>query len=119
MAIPKLIWFEIPVLDLDRAVRFYEAIFDCKLDHWSADEALFGEGKNASGCLLRGAGNVPSTTGPLITFDVGDDLPGVLARVAKAGGEVLKEKTLINPDIGYDAEFKDSEGNRISLYSKH
>lgn len=119
MAIPKLIWFEIPVVDTDRAVRFYETIFDCKLDRCSPDEALFGEGMNASGCLLRGKGNLPSTTGPLITFDVGDDLPGVLSRVAAAGGEVIKEKTLINPDIGYDGEFKDSEGNRISLYSKH
>jgi uncharacterized protein len=118
MRVPKLIWFEIPVIDLDRAARFYETIFDCQLPRVGPDEALFGVGEEAWGSLLRGKDNTPSVTGPLVTFDVGDDLPNVLNRVVAAGGEVLKPKTVIQPEIGYDAEFKDSEGNRISLFSK-
>jgi predicted enzyme related to lactoylglutathione lyase len=45
------------------------------------------------------------------------DVDSILNKVLAAGGETLFPKTLV-PGLGYSAEFKDSEGNRIALFQK-
>lgn len=120
MTIPRLVWFEIPVVDLDRAVRFYEAVFQVSLtrDRVGACEVAMFPGDTMGGCLIKAEGLTPSDHGCCCFFDLGEDLPAVLARVGAAGGSVLTPKTMIAPEIGFDASFRDSEGNRIGLYSK-
>ena len=111
--------FEIPVSDLDRAVRFYETVFGYELTRRMVDGyemAFFPRadgGPGASGALAKGDVYIPSKTGALIYFDVADiDL--VLARAASEGAEILYPKKDIG-DGGYVAEIEDSEGNRIAL----
>jgi predicted enzyme related to lactoylglutathione lyase len=45
------------------------------------------------------------------------DIAAALAKVKSAGGTVTKEEFLIGPDIGYNAFFKDTEGNEVGLFS--
>lgn len=118
-------WFEIPVRDMDRAVKFYNAIFDTKLSKqtieglemawfpWSED------GKGAGGSLIAaGKHYKPSHEGTLVYFS-SHDVNNELQRVEKAGGKVLQKKTEITPDIGFMALIEDTEGNRIALHSQH
>ena len=112
-------YFEIPVTDLDRAVAFYSAVFGYDFTRETVDGyemALFPydpNGHGASGALAKGDVYVPSKTGPILYFRVAD-IDSVLARAAAQGGKILYPKKSIG-DLGFVAEFEDSEGNRIAL----
>jgi len=119
-------WFEIPVLDMERAIGFYESVFDIKLDRnrmGPLDMAWFPGvegGTGATGSLVYEEDMYkPSMDGVLIYFTaVSGDVANELAKVEEAGGQVLMPKTLISDDIGYMGVFVDSEGNRIALHSR-
>ena len=119
-------YFEIPVTDMGRAVRFYERVFEIELELTEIDGhpmALFpaveGSGADAagaSGALAMGESYVPSVDGSRVYFRVAD-IDAVLARAVAAGGEVLYAKKSVG-EYGHVAEFKDSEGNRVALSSE-
>ncbi len=119
-------WFEVPVLDLDRAVEFYETVFDLKLQRQQAGPlamALFPaleEGAGSPGSLVCFEQFYqPRDNGPLLYFTAhSGDLANELSRVAAAGGTVLMEKKLIAEDVGYMGLFLDTEGNRIAMHSR-
>jgi predicted enzyme related to lactoylglutathione lyase len=118
-------WFEIPSTDLDRATRFYEAIFQVSLipmdiaqirmRMFPIDDPMTGIG----GAVVHAEGfyNPSDTHGPLIYLNGNPDVQHVLDRVEAAGGEILVPKTQISEDIGHMAVIRDTEGNRIALHS--
>jgi uncharacterized protein len=117
-------WFEIPVLDMDRAIKFYESIFNVKLSRnqmGPLDMAWFPwdeEGKGAGGSLVKHEQHyTPGQQGILIYFS-SEDVSIESGLVEKAGGKLLKPKTQISPEVGYHALFIDTEGNRIALHSR-
>ena len=119
-------WFEIPVTNMERAMKFYETIMDIKLSRnqmGPLDMAWFPwveDGKGASGSLVYHPDHYkPSMDGTLVylTTQTGD-LQDELARVEKAGGKVIQPKTLIAEGYGYMAIFIDTEGNRMALHSR-
>jgi predicted enzyme related to lactoylglutathione lyase len=116
-------WFEIPVADMGRAKRFYEAIFDISMkliDHPGMKMANFitddMTGK-VSGALAQSDMHIPSMDGALIYLNGNPDLEIPLSKVVGAGGKVLLPKTYINENVGYMAIFADTEGNRVALHS--
>lgn len=119
-------WFEIPVADLDRAIRFYETVFGFTLDRQqvgSADMAWFPfmeTGMGSPGALIFQPENYkPSDQGTLVYFTAfSGDLANELGKVEKAGGKVQVPKTEISPDIGFMGVFIDTEGNRIAMHSR-
>ncbi|MBZ0327477.1 MAG: VOC family protein [Altibacter sp.] len=115
-------WFEIPVLNLQRACTFYSHIFGITMDINEMNEyamALFPSENGIGGALVMGQGCSPSETGTLIYLNGGDDLNSALLKVEEAGGRVIMEKTKINDDAGYFALFIDTEGNKLALNSKN
>jgi uncharacterized protein len=118
-------WFEIPVTDMERAIKFYEQVFDFKLSRQQVGELemawfpFVGTGLGATGSLVFNKDLYkPSRDGVLVYFMAhSGDLAVELERVKAAGGEVLAPKKLIRADIGYMAVVLDSEGNRIALHS--
>lgn len=114
-------YFEIPVQDLDRAIRFYEAVFGYKFTRTAIDGnemALFPATENSpgiTGALAKGPTYVPSLNGSLVYFDT-LDLDGLLTRAQAQGAKVLYPKTSIG-ELGFVAEIQDSEGNRIGLHA--
>lgn len=118
-------WFEVPVSEMERAIKFYETVFDLKLERHQMgplDMAWFPtvEGSGAMGSLVYNKEFYkPSTDGSLLYFTAhSGDLANELSRIEKAGGKVLQPKTLITEDIGYMALFIDTEGNRLALHSR-
>ena len=121
-----LCWFEIPVLDLERAEGFYRAVFGCSFRREAAATgeagitlAMFesgaGEPPPICGCLIQGTPLKPSLDGAVIYFN-SPDLAVPLERAVAAGGSVLVPRTAIGP-YGFFAHIRDSEGNRIGLHS--
>lgn len=119
-------WFEIPVENMERAMKFYETVLEIELDRntlGSLDMAWFPyveKGLGTSGSLVRYEhGYKPSVDGILIYMtSPSGDLATELSRVNNAGGKVLSEKKLITEEIGYMGLFIDSEGNRIGIHSR-
>ena len=117
-------WFEIPVSDMDRAKTFYESVFKIEISVQDFGGTIMGlfpftEGKaGASGSLIKNdAYQASETHGPLIYFG-SDDVSNEIDRISEAGGQVLKAKTQISPDVGFMGVFLDTEGNRIALHSR-
>ena len=116
---PAVYYFEIPVNNLERAITFYSAVFGCEFDrvdvdgHQMANFPRLEEGSGASGALAKGDSYVPGTQGVRVYFDT-ESIDETLAKVIAAGGKVLYPKTSIG-ELGWVAEFEDSEGNCIAL----
>ena len=117
-------WFEIPVSDFDRGKKFYETIFSYQMPENTMGPARMGfllydfPGGKVGGAIVYNPNfYTPCDNGSLIYLNCQPDLQIVLDRVADAGGQVLTQKTLVAPGLGYWALIKDSEGNRVALHS--
>jgi len=115
-------WFEIPATDIERAVKFYGAILDAKLEIGEMNPGSFMamlpvEEGGVGGAIVKGEGYVPSTEGSLVWLNGGEDLTTVLDRVEPAGGQVLLPKMNIG-EHGFTALFLDTEGNKVGLHSR-
>jgi predicted enzyme related to lactoylglutathione lyase len=118
-------WFEIPTTDIDRAQKFYEAVFqitmqpidtpNLKMRLFPLDDPMQGVG----GSLVESGGfHKPSATdGPLVYLNANPDVQIFLDRAVAAGAKMLVPKTEISPEYGFMAVFQDCEGNRIALHS--
>ncbi len=118
-------WFEIPTTDINRAQKFYEAVFqitmtpidmeNIKMRMFPLDNPMDGVG----GSIVQTNGfHTPSATdGPLIYLNGNPDVKIFLDRVEAAGGKIIVPKTEISPEYGYMGVFIDTEGNRIALHS--
>ncbi len=114
-------WFEIPVLDLERAVAFYRSVLGCDFARATIDGnemALFPADPaagGASGALARGDNYVPGHQGARVYFRVAD-AAAAAARAQAAGGRTLYPPTAV-PGYGWVAEFEDSEGNCVAVFA--
>ncbi|NTX35102.1 VOC family protein [Myxococcus sp. CA051A] len=117
----RLNWFEIPVVDLARATRFYESVLSTTLkveDFHGTRIAVFTRKQegDVTGALIHSPHMRPSLEGSRVFLDAGSDLDGAIRRVAQAGGKVLVEKTSIGA-LGSFAVFQDTEGNAVALHA--
>lgn len=114
-------WFEIPVVDIDRAAKFYAAA----LGYETARQDLFGQKfgffpmgdcsqPGTSGALISNPNVKPSVSGTTVYFRF-PALDPVIASVEKAGGKIMIPRMSIG-EFGFMAQFEDSEGNRIGLH---
>ena len=115
-----VVWFEIPVKDLNRAVKFYSKVLGVEVRPMEAGPGKmaffpFAPG-TASGALVESKENSPNEKGTLVYLNGGEDLSFPLKRVEAACGKILQGKTGIG-DHGFIATFKDTEGNRVALHS--
>ena len=111
---------EIPVRDLERAMKFYAAVLDIEFEsvqqiHGSRMAFFpFEPGKDgASGALCQGDVYVPTHDGGIIYFGV-EDIDAALETAVSLGSEILFEKIALATG-GFVAEISDGEGNRIAL----
>ena len=114
-------WFELPTTNFQRAMKFYGELLDAELQPMEMEGMQMGffpysTDGGVGGCITYGNGNKPNAEGSLVYLNGGEDLSTPLARVEKAGGQVIMPKTHIGEN-GYIAMFMDSEGNRVALHS--
>jgi len=121
-------WIEIPVSDMDRAIKFYRTVFGFDLHRNQMGELEMAwfpstEDQNVPGA----AGSLvyhkefykPSQDGALVYFSSpSGDAEKELSKVEAAGGKILVPKKQISPDVGYMGIFIDSEGNRVAIHSR-
>lgn len=115
-------WFEIPVEDMDRAVRFYEALlgYDLRRENFmDVPHAIIKsskDGDGVGGALIQDKKRKPAGAGTCVYLN-SPDIEAALKRATAVGGDVLQPKTSIGP-MGSIALVKDTEGNLVGLHTE-
>ena len=116
-------WFELPVMDMDRATKFYGHVFQrgefVDLSNPAVEMMAFPwfqDAANAAGALVKSSAHRPSKEGVLLYFSC-DDCSVEGRRAVEAGGKLLREKFGIG-EFGFVAIVEDTEGNMIGLHSQ-
>ena len=122
----KVVHFEIPADDVERAKGFYGEVFGWKLDTTPVGEGEYTsaittavdpktyaptEPGGINGGMMNRSAETPS---PVITVGV-DDIDQRLKEIESSGGTIVTPRTAI-PDMGAFAYFKDTEGNVMGLW---
>jgi predicted enzyme related to lactoylglutathione lyase len=126
MIIPKVVHFEIPADDLDRAKAFYSSVFGWQLQTMPM---AGGEYTSVVTTPVDGQTQLPTEPGainggmmqrdertpaPVITIDV-EAIDDALKEIEAGGGTTITPRTAI-PGMGAFAYFKDPEGNVLGLW---
>jgi hypothetical protein len=119
----RVVHFEVPFDDADRARSFYRDVFDWQIQPMpemnynivstgpTSDEGMPTEPGYIGGGMMQR--ETPVNT-PVITLQV-DDIDATLVSVEKHGGTAVGEKLQVG-DMGFAAYFNDSEGNLMGLW---
>jgi uncharacterized protein len=117
----RVVHFEIPFDEGDRARAFYREAFGWQLQDWEGSYTLATTGPTGetgpeepgfiNGGMMRREG---PGDGPIVVIDV-DDSDAALAKIEELGGQTLLGRQAVG-DMGWTAYFKDVEGNSIGLW---
>jgi predicted enzyme related to lactoylglutathione lyase len=112
----RVIHFEIPASDPERAANFYKKAFGWKIEKWPGPMDYW--------MVTTGADGVPGINGGLLrkqaptvatTNTIGvESVDGAVAAVQGAGGKLVVPKMPI-PTVGYFAYCEDPEGNLFGV----
>jgi predicted enzyme related to lactoylglutathione lyase len=118
----RVVHFEVPFDDADRARSFYREVFDWQIQpvpelnyNMVSTGPMGDQGPTEPGYIGGGmmARQAPVTT-PVITLHV-EDIDAAVATIEKHGGSAVGEKMPVG-NMGFAAYFTDSEGNLMGLW---
>ncbi|HEY3057691.1 MAG TPA: VOC family protein [Chloroflexota bacterium] len=121
----QLNYVQIPALDLDESITFYEEVLGWKVNRHPTvgavvDQSAYPEFSDSTG-QAGGAfvlGRVPSREPGIMPCIAVDSIAPVLEAVTQFGGEVVKPRTAIVEGTDWEATFRDPAGNAIGLYEQ-
>lgn len=111
----RIIHFEIPMDDIERATTFYRQMFGWDIAKWDGPMPYWnvktGEGEDGiNGAMLPRGGSVTSVVN---TIGV-DDIDATIENIIRSGGSQASPKMTI-PGVGDFAYCKDTEGNTFGI----
>ncbi|HEY6263498.1 MAG TPA: VOC family protein [Candidatus Acidoferrum sp.] len=111
----RVVHFEIPASDPERAAAFYKKAFDWKIEKWPGPMEYWMVNTGAEGTPGINGGLMKNTTVKTTTNTIGvESVDGAVGAVTKAGGTLVMPKTPI-PGVGYFAYLTDTEGNLFGV----
>jgi len=112
----EVVWVDLPVIDLKRAMNFYQKITASKFHQFSEQVAALDHKPGlASICLFESTDEKPSKEGALIYISLSQSIEQALLMIEDLGGEIIRPIHEIQP-YGKRAIILDTEGNRIALH---
>lgn len=114
---PTIVHFDISADDPERAKRFYEALFNWKIEKFPGSMSYYliettdqtGEKGVTGGIAKR-----ENPQQKIANFIAIPSIDEYIAKVGKLGGKIIEPKKAI-PTIGYIAGCQDTEGNTFGL----
>lgn len=121
MSAHPIVHIELSANDPAEAAKFYNSLFDWKIDHdGNLGYWMFTSEEKRGGGFNKVGPNedsfIPVKPGDVIFYVDTDDIDGTLARVESLGGKVIAPKSEI-PTVGYYGIFQDPTGNVVGLFS--
>ncbi len=115
----RMVWADIPVSDLNRAVEFYSKVLNISVQIESYGDVEFAvlEHDKGNGACLVVEPSFITEGGTLNYYNVHGRINDAVKLVAELGGKVIQDVHAIGP-FGHRAIVLDSEGNRIALHSE-
>ena len=113
---PRVVHFEIDAENPERAIRFYEKVFDWKIEKWKGpiEYWLIMTGKQDEPGIDGGlARRTEDETSTVNTIDV-PSIDEYIKKVENNGGSIIRPKMAV-PGVGWMAYFKDPEGNIFGM----
>ena len=113
---PRVVHFEIPSGQPERAARFYSDVFGWQANKWDGpqDYWLLRTGKQGEPGIDGGLLRKKAPDQPVVnTVDV-PNVDDYAARVTRAGGTIVVPKMPI-PGVGWLVYFKDLDGNIVGM----
>jgi predicted enzyme related to lactoylglutathione lyase len=119
----RVVHFEIPYEDGDRAQQFYKSAFEWQLQGMPGMGYVLvatgptGESGATEPGFINGGmlSRADSPSGaPVVVVDV-DSIDDALRRIGELGGETVVGRQPVG-DMGFSAYFKDTEGNVVGLW---
>ena len=115
----RLVWFDIPVTDVERAATFYRAVLGIEVHVVPMGEGKLGvleHHDGNGGCLVHDPESITRQGGILVYLNAAGRIRDAVRQAERLGGSVL-EPILGIGEHGFRAVVADSEGNRIGLHS--
>lgn len=116
----QIVWVDIPVIDLNRAISFYSAVLNAEVKKEEFENFRFGllphSHTSVSGCLIESPAEHIAPFGPLLYFNVEGRLEDAVTQAKTFDVEIIEEKFQMG-EHGIRAVLRDTEGNRIALHS--
>ena len=115
----KIAHIELPVDDIAKAKKFYEAVFDWEvtLNTGFDDYAFFKESDDGIGGAFQKTEK--RLNEEMIPYISTEDIGKTFEKIVAAGGEIVQEKTKISDEYGYYGKFKDFCGNIMGLWTRN
>ena len=114
-----MVWADIPVTDMQRAMKFYGKVLQVELMQPFPGQPVAVPPQDMGPVafdLTMGEGLKPSSTeGTRIYLSALGDIHGMAKRVEEAGGQIVMPPTDMGEMVGLICFFIDSEGNRIGI----
>jgi len=112
----RVVHFEIGADDPERAIRFYNEVFGWNTKKWDGpiDYWLTTTGKEDDPGIDGGIMNRGDFNQPVINTIEVPSVDEFIEKIKSAGGEIVTPKTEI-PGIGFNAYFRDTEGNIFGI----
>jgi len=115
----RVVWFDIPVADLERAAAFYRGVLGITVHVEKTPGFSFGvleHDQGNGGCLVPKQGEISSSAGVLVYLNANGRLREAVRQVEALGGKVVEPVHPLGPH-GFRAIVIDSEGNRVALHA--
>ena len=121
----NIAYFEIPEDNVDRAKKFYHALFGWKIEPTKSmgdpakmkamqyQDVITGDAKE--GTLSMGGMYKRQMTEQIMNYVMVDDLDKVIAKLEKLGGKIVVPKMEIK-GVGWTVIIQDTEGNALGLW---
>ncbi len=116
---PTIVHFDLPVDDPERAKKFYEELFEWKIELQPGMPYYFIETTDLNGeeGVGGGMGKRGSPEQQITNFIGVDSMDEYLAKVERLGGKVIQPKMTV-PGWGYLAVCMDTENNTFGLWEE-
>ena len=111
----KICYLEIPTSDIDRSVRFYQAVFGWETRRRGDGATAFDDGVGeVSGSWVTG--RPVSPTPGLLLYIMVDSIEATIGSIIAHGGRIVQPLGMDAPEL--TARFADLDGNVLGLYQE-
>jgi len=115
----RVVWFDVPVSDLERAAAFYRGVLGITVHVEKTPQfsfAVLEHQDGNGGCLVPRAGTISANAGVLVYLNANGRLREAVRQVEALGGKIVEAPHALGPH-GFRAIVIDSEGNRVALHA--